>query len=460
MSVARVQDGVHGLMEFVGMETLVVQILRTAELQRLRRIRQLGLAYFVFPGAEHSRLVHSLGAAHLAIRFAKRLAESGCEFLSDLLVPDETAIRDIAIAALCHDVGHGPLSHVWEREVITNDFNRETWCRSLGIPCDKSTKSLGWHELVGQGLLRWPDGQLHQVLEQQEEGITERLSTMLTDTYYIPYLPMILSNDVDVDRCDYIFRDAHETGVQYGRYDLNWLISTMEIGVTDGDQLVVGFDGQKAPSVLEQFFVARRALYETVYYHKTVQSAEAMVGLLFKRLKIVVRDIGPAAFPQARMFQSYLKALMGEVLGPEDLLRLDDYALWVLIRELRPHSDPTVDDLARRLVERDLFKMVRCKSEVVEHFFDQVDAHDRLKECLRPYCAEPSSYYYHAHEPIKGLNEDPRKSAYFVEFPTRRATRAREDKRLRQLWESPPASHRLFVPREALEDVEILVRGR
>src|ERR1051325_401474 len=103
--VERIQDTIHGLMEFRGMETSVVNVLRAQELQRLRRVRQLGLAHFVFPGAEHSRLVHSIGASYLAVRFARHLAEVTPEILIPFLHPGPSAIRDFAIAALSHDLG-------------------------------------------------------------------------------------------------------------------------------------------------------------------------------------------------------------------------------------------------------------------------------------------------------------------------------------------------------------------
>src|SRR5712691_685660 len=103
----RIQDSVHGLMEFRGLETIVVDVLRTPEIQRLRRIRQLGLGHYVFPGAEHSRLVHSLGAAWLAVRFARQLREAARDYLPEALRPSENAIADLALAALCHDLGHG-----------------------------------------------------------------------------------------------------------------------------------------------------------------------------------------------------------------------------------------------------------------------------------------------------------------------------------------------------------------
>jgi HD superfamily phosphohydrolase len=131
--IQRIQDSIHGLMEFRGMETLVVDVLRTPELQRLRRIRQLGLAHLVFPGAEHSRLVHSLGAAWLAVRFGRQLIDTTRGFLIDVLRPSPSSIRDFAVAALCHDLGHGPLSHAWEREVIGDKYDFDKWAAKLGL---------------------------------------------------------------------------------------------------------------------------------------------------------------------------------------------------------------------------------------------------------------------------------------------------------------------------------------
>src|SRR3984893_4354238 len=127
----RIQDSVHGLMEFHGMEKVVIEVLRTPEIQRLRRIRQLGLAHLVFPGAEHSRFVHSLGASHLVIRFCKQLRENQGDDLFKFFIPDVESIRDMAVAALCHDLGHGPLSHMWEREIVGDDYDCIKWANSL-----------------------------------------------------------------------------------------------------------------------------------------------------------------------------------------------------------------------------------------------------------------------------------------------------------------------------------------
>src|SRR5438445_706777 len=105
-------------MEFRGMEGLAIDALQTPELQRLRRIRQLGMAHLVFPGAEHSRFAHVLGSAYLTTRFSESLIADAHLHLPRSLQPDESIVRDLVIAALCHDLGHGPLSHAWEYNVI------------------------------------------------------------------------------------------------------------------------------------------------------------------------------------------------------------------------------------------------------------------------------------------------------------------------------------------------------
>src|SRR6476619_1087868 len=164
--VQMIQDSVHGMMEFRGLETLVVDVLHTREVQRLRRIRQLGLVHLVFPGAEHSRLVHSLGAAYLAVLFGRQLRETGRDEYARHVLPDEAAVRDFALAALFHDLGHGPLSHAWEREIIGKGYDARAWKEGLGLSPDDPLVAgpLKWHVLVGQALLAWEDGELHKML--------------------------------------------------------------------------------------------------------------------------------------------------------------------------------------------------------------------------------------------------------------------------------------------------------
>ena len=136
------------------METIVVDLLRTPELQRLRRIRQLGQVHLVFPGAEHSRLVHVLGCAHLAIRFGRHLIEESRDFVIDFFQPKESTIRDLAVAALCHDLGHGALSHTWEREIVGDNYDAQGWANELGVNIDsEQLRRMKWHERVTHAIL-------------------------------------------------------------------------------------------------------------------------------------------------------------------------------------------------------------------------------------------------------------------------------------------------------------------
>jgi hypothetical protein len=366
-----------------------------------------------------------------------------------------TSVRDLALAALCHDLGHGPLSHIWERHIIGEDFNRDVWVKSLGLDSTNEVLfQLKWHELVGQALLAWKEGELYQLLEQQEAGTAARLRYLLLGTYHPGYLPRLLHSDVDVDRCDYILRDAHQTGVAYGRCDINWLISTTTIGITPDDRLVVGFDARKGPAVIEQLLVARRALYHTVYFHKTVRAAECMIGLFLKRLKDLPQTLERESV-RIPLFKPYAKVLRQEGLQPSEVLDLDDYTLWTLIQLIAASTDtdPTATDLARRIIARDLFKLVPCQSERLGDFVLREDAYERLRKVVQPYCQGDASYYVYIDNPnFKMLSDDESQQAYFVDIESseRLATPIRHHESIKKHWTKAESFLRLFVPREAV----------
>jgi HD superfamily phosphohydrolase len=460
--IQRIQDSVHGLMEFSGMETVVVDVLRTPELQRLRKIRQLGLVHLVFPGGEHSRLVHSLGASHLAVRFGRHIKEAAREFFAPVLCPDETVIRDLAVAALCHDLGHGPLSHAWEREMVRS-FDRTAWSEALGLnPNEPALKDLKWHELVTQGLLAWEDGQLHQLLEQHEKGSSTRIRGLLSGQYDIHYIPRLLSSDVDVDRADFLKRDTHQTGVAYGRYDLDWLISTCTLGKCrhgDNTSWVVGFDRRKAIRVIEQFVIARQALYETVYQHKTVRCAEGMVANLLRRLKHLG---GNFKMDVAGFVKPLVKIIHGEVLGPHELIQLDDFALFVLIDNVAhmTKQDPTAADLAQRIISRDLFKIVPVRPRQLDLFLDKPDARQILYKAIKPFCVgEPEYYLVEDTVEFNMMSKDDSTKVYLidVENSERQAIPAHEDDALRQYEQIKNFSKRIYTIPGAVEVVRKVV---
>ena len=462
--IQRVQDSVHGLMEFKGMESQIIELLRTPEIQRLRRIRQMGLACLVFPGAEHSRFVHSLGASHLAIRFGLQLRDASRGFLVDVLRPNEEAIRDFSVAALCHDLGHGPLSHAWEANVIgSEEGTMEKWKKGLNVP-DTGAKNeiVKWHELVTDALLADSEGRLHKLLEQYESGFSDRLRHLLRGDYYLKYLPRLLRSDIDIDRAEYLMRDSYHCGVKYGVYDLEWLLSTLTIGTFDKGQFAVGFDERKSLRIVEQFLRARRAMYEAVYYHKTIRCVEGMMGLFLKRLKIVQEDI-KAKLPN--LLSPFIRVLSGEILTPAEILALDDFALWVLVQNVADIAeiDPTVHDLAERILSRQLFKMIHVEPQRLQEFLIQRNAYEELYEIVRPYCAGDPKYYVLVDEvEFEMFASEKLQSALFIDpsIDERPASRVRDHEKLRKDWEKKSSLVRLFAVPEAVSKIKDHINSR
>lgn len=376
-----------------------------------------------------------------------------------LVLPGEASIRDLAIAALCHDLGHGPLSHAWEREVVGDKYDFEKWARKLGID-EKQKKYLSgakWHELVGSSLLHWPEGELHRILERNETNSSERIRHMRRGRYYLQYLPRILSGDVDVDRADFLRRDAHQSGVAYGRYDLDWLISTCTVGRTGDSQLVSGFDKRKAIRVIEQFLIARQALYDTVYYHKTIRAAEGMVGLFLRRVKEVLAE--GAKINAAHLARPYIEVLKGEALDQREILGLDDFSLSILIDTLanEPSADPTVKDLGGRIMARNLFKLVPCGPQEVAEFIGQPEGFEKVYSAIKPFCpGSPRDYLVVDKYPFSMLSHNQVDMSYLIDG-NRLATPIREHPSLRQYDTTESRPIRLFTVAEAVDPVRKLI---
>ncbi|HTB33102.1 MAG TPA: hypothetical protein VK808_13830 [Bacteroidia bacterium] len=457
--IERIQDNVHGLMEFNDLETLVIEVLHTQEVQRLRRVKQLGLANLVFPAAEHSRFVHSIGTAHLAIRFARQIRSKCHDDYSSFLIPDKEVVRDFAIASLCHDLGHGPLSHMWEREIIGENYDHILWIKKFGLNESDFSGKPKWHELVGQALLAWEDGEIHKLLEAHDNGFSDRIRSLLRGEYFIPYIPNLLVGDIDMDRADYIKRDSFQTGVAYGKYDLEWLLSTCTLGVSDDNKLVVGFEAKKGIRVVEQILGARKAMYDTVYNHKTIRSAEGMVGVFLKRLKYVLTN-NPSFQNSNKLLEPIKKIVDREALEINELLKLDDFFLWSLITSLTQsplHIDTTLQDLGKRILSRTLFKQVNCSSEKLQHFLVATgdEPHKKIVECIKPYCDGEADYYYVLDE--KRFKTISRKGSgsYLIESDGK-AIPFLYHKELKP-FDGEIHEYRLFTVSEAIEDVKKLI---
>ncbi len=272
MAFKTVNDTVHGS---IRVEGVALELLETMELQRLNAIRQLGLTYLVFPGANHTRLEHSLGTYHVAKQIA-----------SNLGLPDEE-VDLVSTAALLHDVGHGPFSHTLERVLE----------RKTGVDHMEVTKRiiLGEEDSVQKGERdhfseprRVPEVLEKWGLEPEEVAELVRGPPALEPIQGLgvpaknrskAYLGQIVHGVLDADQIDFLLRDALYTGVAYGIIDLPRLLDTFRR--SNGDLVV----DRKGLSAIEGTLVARGLMYTSVYFHKTVRIAENMLSRAVERVE-------------------------------------------------------------------------------------------------------------------------------------------------------------------------------
>ncbi|MCB9591674.1 MAG: HD domain-containing protein [Sandaracinaceae bacterium] len=326
------RDPIHGLVAFEGDdERVVTKLLATREVQRLRRVRQLGLTSLVFPGAEHSRFAHALGAAHVMVRLQQHLV-SRQSALPEALRLDDDARRDALAAALLHDVGHGPFSHLFE-EVVPEARAHESW--SVEVMTD-------------------PDSEVHRALEELSDGMAGRVARLLTGDDPRGWLGKTVSGTLDVDRCDYLLRDSHMTGVRYGLFDLDWLLRALSFAEVEGQGWVLAIEGRKGLPPIESFFLARQFMYSQVYHHKATRAAECLIHGMFHRLAELIRDdAAPAGTPEA-----VRRAVLGEPLDLRAYLALDDPTMMSCFAAWEDASDPLLAEFAGSLRHRRLPKTI------------------------------------------------------------------------------------------------------
>lgn len=314
------RDSVHNIIRVGNGSTdgpLLMSLIDTPEFQRLRRVRQLGLAYFAYQSAEHSRFTHSLGALHLATRTLDRLRLRYT--ISDA---EYSAVR---VAALLHDVGHGPFSHVIESIL---GFHHEEF--SIETVLSKDTA-------VGQ------------ILHEYSPELAEDVASIIRGDFRRRSLAQLVSSQLDVDRMDYLLRDSLMTGAKYGIYDLEWIIKSIEINESD-DHLYISAPGIYA---VEDYLQARYYMFRQVYFHRTLRSAEAVLKVLLGRALVLYRDGGDVWYRAGTPFE---KVLRGQKLTLSEHLALDDSDVLFYIKQWRTSSDRILADLSSRFLDRRLFK--------------------------------------------------------------------------------------------------------
>jgi uncharacterized protein len=253
-----INDPIHGVMEFTEQEKSIVNLfLDSPGFQRLRHIKQLGMADMVFPGATHTRFNHCLGAAYVAKRIAQQIGLN------------EIEKNNVMVAALLHDIGHGPFSHLFEsllKNKMNNQINHEAWTASFLK--DWRTKA----RQTGIDLSKL--GSFISKSSGCELGGTDRL------------LADIVSSQLDADRLDYLLRDSHFCGVNYGIYDLKWILHCLT-QIKDPKNSRLGII-RKGVGVVEHYLLARRLMTKNVYYHGKIKAAEFLMQEFLKLLSETV----------------------------------------------------------------------------------------------------------------------------------------------------------------------------
>ncbi|MCL2777108.1 MAG: HD domain-containing protein [Polyangiaceae bacterium] len=341
------RDAVHGLVSFEADEERVIpQLIDTPEVQRLRRIRQLGVASYAFPGGEHTRFAHAIGTSHVMKLLISRLRQIHGELPFWQQVTSDRA-QDALAAALLHDVGHGPLSHLFE-DAILGTKHHEDWTEKIIV--DPSTS-------------------VHQKLASIDSHMPERVAALIRGEHPLPYLARAVSGTLDVDRCDYLLRDAHATGVRYGNFDLDWLFRSLRFApALDGQAPGLAIDGAKGLPAIEAFILGRLSMFQQVYLHKATRSAEWMIRTVLKRVSsLIASGVRLVGTPRA-----IVHAAHGEPPLLADYLELDDAVLTVAMHAWASGPDADLANLSMRVRERQLFK-------TFELFGEQALAEGRAK---------------------------------------------------------------------------------
>lgn len=299
--------------------SFIYSLIQHPIVQRLNRIKQLGLACFVYPGAQHTRLHHSIGAMYLMDEAIKNLRSRGHD------ISDDEANSALA-CILLHDLGHGPFSHVLEHTLM-NNIHHEEFSLALMQRLNKELK-----------------GELNTCIE------------IFQDTYHKRFLHRLVSGQLDVDRLDYLRRDSFFTGVSEGNIGSARIIKMLDLR---NDTLVVEAKGIYS---IENFLTSRRLMYWQVYFHKTAVAAEKMMIQTLTRAKALTEKgeqlfSSPALqyFLQNQIDRSFFKTHENEVL--DHFIKLDDSDIWCALKVWSESSDKVLSLLSSGLLNRRLFKI-------------------------------------------------------------------------------------------------------
>jgi uncharacterized protein len=347
-----INDPVFGFLTI--QSELVFDLMEHPWVQRLRRIRQLGLSYLVYPGANHTRFEHALGAVHLMRQAIDSLRIKGHTIT-------EAEAEASVIAILLHDIGHGPFSHVLENSLV--DIRHETL-----------------------------SSMLISALNQQFGNRLSLALEIFENRYPKKFLHQLVSGQLDMDRLDYLARDSFYTGVAEGIVGNDRIIKMLEVY---DDQLVIEEKGMYS---VEKFLIARRLMYWQVYLHKAVLSADTqLIGLLRRARELLSEGQELFATPALRIFlensfsaDDFTSNI--EVSGKcllDHFVSLDDTDIFASVKSWHDHPDFILSYLAKGLIDRRLFA-----ARITSRPISQSDLDDLKRKVIRQLGIDPGYVDY------------------------------------------------------------------
>ena len=297
---------------------LIYELVQHPLFQRLTRIKQLGLANVVYPGAQHTRFQHSLGAMHLVGEAVKQLRLKG----QVITAAEENGVL---AAMLLHDIGHGPFSHVLENTLIRGVSHEELSLRMM------------------------------EMINEEMDGRLSLAISIFTDRYEKRFLHQLISSQLDMDRMDYLCRDCFFTGVMEGSIGAARIIKMLNVS---DDKLVVEAKGIYS---IENFLVARRFMYWQVYLHKTSVAAEKMLVNILRRAKELIKSgVDLFATPALKYFLE--NDVDANSFDADYVLKryveLDDVDVMSAVKVWMKVDDVVLSELSKGFIERRFFKAV------------------------------------------------------------------------------------------------------
>ena len=320
---------------------IISDLIDTKELQRLRRIRQLAGVGMVFHTAEHSRFTHSLGAYHMANLVIKNV--DGMENIHEY----EQVL--FLIAALLHDVGHGPYSHAFENTI------------------DKS------HEDITVSIILSPLTEINKVLSI-DANLAKDVASVISHDGKFPLIEQLVSSQLDVDRMDYLSRDAYMTGASYGIIDYFRILRSMRIM---NNKLVCKASGVHS---IESYLMSRYHMYFQVYYHPVARSYEVVLEAIYERIKDLTNN--------NYKLEANLRKFLRVIKNNDDLeayLELDDAYVQGFIKQLAHSKDKILSTLCNCILNRHLFKCIDLANEPDD---------SEIQKIINKYDNESYKYFY------------------------------------------------------------------